>query len=254
MSREAFAALRAELESRHRETVAAAFVPAVGTIVATGVEALDRALAGGFPRGAIATIEGPPSSGRTTIAARLLAQATQAGLGAVVGTEGIYPPALAAAGVDLQRLMIVPAHEPLGAARATDILVRSAAFAVVVIPALPKMPGISAATWTRLAGLAHRANTALVAVGVEASEELRYFASLRVETAIERVRWNGQSGICAELWGYDVRATVRKHKRAAPGGTTVFPCVGFEDRPTAVALRERTLVHQEQPVARATTA
>ena len=61
-----------------------------------------------------------------------------------------------------------------------------------------------------------RANPFLAALGVEASSELRYFASVRLETAIERVRWNGASGHLCELAGYDIRATVRKHKRAAP--------------------------------------
>ena len=75
---------------------------------------------------------------------------------------------------------------------------------VVVIPALPSGRGTGSATWTRLASLAHRANALLVALGVEASSELRYFASVRLETAIERVRWNGASGHLCELAGYDI--------------------------------------------------
>jgi hypothetical protein len=118
---------------------------------------------------------------------------------------------------------------------------RSGAFSVVVIPALPSGRGTGSATWTRLASLAHRANALLVALGVEASSELRYFASVRLETAIERVRWNGASGHLCELAGYDIRATVRKHKRAAPGASTLITCMPFEDRPTLVAVRERSM-------------
>jgi hypothetical protein len=236
----AFAALRETLERRHREASAAAFAQAEASALGTGIPELDRALGGGFPRGTIATLEGTPSSGRSALAARLLAVATGRGLGALIGTE-LFPPALAAAGVRLERLLWVPVDDPLGAARAADIVLRSGAFEVVIVPALPSGRGTGAATWTRLATLAHRANALLVALGVDASSELRYFASVRVETAIERVRWNGANGHLCELAGYDVRATVRKHKRAAPGASALITCTPFEDRPARVAIREETV-------------
>ncbi|GAC1408864.1 MAG: hypothetical protein NVSMB64_17510 [Candidatus Velthaea sp.] len=247
----AFADLRARLDHRFRETTAAAFAMAdASTVLASGIPDFDRVLAGGFPRGTIGTLEGPPSSGRTALAARLLAVATHTGLGALVGTE-VFPPALAAAGVRLERLMIVPCSEPLAAVRAADILIRSGAFGVIVIPALPSSRVASSATWTRLASLAHRANAVLVALGNEASSELRYFASVRVETAIERVRWNGPAGHFCELAGYDVRATIRKHKRAAPGASALITCTAFEDHAPLVALRERMLMPAPLITARA---
>ena len=67
-------------------------------------------------------------------------------------------------------------------------------------------------------------------------------ASVRVETAIERVRWNGPAGHCSELAGYDLRAVVRKHKRAAPAGGALVRCDPFEERPTLVDVRERELI------------
>lgn len=236
----AFSALRERLDRRHREATAAAFALGEDAIVATGFPELDRILGGGFRRGTIGTLEGPPSSGRSALAARLLAAATRRGLGALIGLE-LFPPALAAAGVRLERLLIVPARDPLGAARAADIVLRSQAFGVVVVPALPSGRGTGAATWTRLASLAHRANALLVALGDEASSELRYFASVRLETALERVRWNGPAGHLGELAGYDLRATVRKHKRAAPVGEAIVRCEPFEDRPVLVDVRERPL-------------
>jgi hypothetical protein len=240
----AFAALRDALDHRHRDASAAAFTLGEDEVLRTGLTELDRILGGGFPRGTIAALEGAPSSGRSAIAARLLAVATgRGGLGALIGTD-LFPPALAAAGVRLERLMCVPVTDPVGAARAADIVLRSGAFSVIVIPALPSGRGTGSATWTRLASLAHRANALLVALGVEASSELRYFASVRLETAIERVRWNGASGHLCELAGYDIRATVRKHKRAAPGASTLITCTPFEDRPTLVAVRERELTVQ----------
>ena len=236
----AFADLRERLERRHRETTAAAFARGDAAIVRTGIEALDAALGGGFPRGTIAALEGPPSSGRSALAARLLAVATRRGLGAIVGVD-LFPPALVAAGVRLERLLIVRAGDPVEAARAADIIVRSGAFTVVVIPTLPSGRGTGSATWTRLANLTHRANALLVALGDEASAELRYFASVRLETALERVRWNGPAGHLGELAGYDLRAIVRKHKRAAPVGDALVRCEPFEDRPPLVDVREREL-------------
>lgn len=232
----AFAALRETLERRHREATAAAFAASGELLLRTGLPGLDGILGGGFPRGTIATLEGPPSSGRSALAARLLAVATRDGLGALIGAE-LFPQALAAAGVRLERLLWVPAAEPVAAARAADIALRSGAFAVVAIPALPAGRGTGAALWTRLASLAHRAGTLLVALGADVSTELGYFASVRVAATIERVRWNGPDGHCCELAGYDVRATVRKHKRAAPGRSTLIACTTFEDRPAFVALR-----------------
>ncbi|HEV3085858.1 MAG TPA: hypothetical protein VGX96_01440 [Candidatus Elarobacter sp.] len=244
----AFAALRETLDRRHRETTAAAFALGEEVVVRTGLAELD-AVCGGFRRGTIGTLEGPPSSGRSALAARLLAAATRRGLGAVVGVN-LFPPALEAAGVRLERLLFVRVGEPVEAARAADIVVRSGAFTVVVIPALPSGRGIGSATWTRLASLTHRANALLLAVGDEASAELRYFASLRLETSIERVRWNGPSGHLGELAGYDVRAVVRKHKRAAPVGEATIRCDPFEDRAPLVDLRERTLEIPAMPAVR----
>ena len=234
----AFAALRERLDRRHRETTAAAFALGEEAVIRTGLAELD-AVCGGFRRGTIGTLEGPPSSGRSALAARLLAAATRRGLGAMVGVD-LFPPALAAGGVRLERLLFVRVGEPVEAARAADVVLRSGAFSVVVIPALPSGRGIGSATWTRLASLAHRANALLLAVGDEASAELRYFASLRLETSIERVRWNGPAGHLGELAGYDVRALVRKHKRAAPVGAALVRCEPFEDRAPLVDLRERS--------------
>jgi hypothetical protein len=242
----AFAALRERLDRRHREATAAAFARGDEALVRTGFDALDAVLGGGFPRGTIGTLEGPPSSGRSALAARLLAAATRRGLGAILGVD-LFPPALAAAGVRLERLLVVRVDEPPALARAADIVVRSGAFTVVVIPTLPSGRGTGSAMWTRLASLTHRANALLIALGDEASSELRYFASVRLETALERVRWNGPSGHLGELAGYDVRAVVRKHKRAVPAGDALVRCDPFEDRPAPADVRERALTLNLNP-------
>ena len=171
-----------------------------------------------FPKGAISTLEGAASSGRSALAARVLANATaDGGAGALVEWHAdpngsFFPPSLETAGVALERLVIVRAGGPLDVVRAADILLRSGAFNVIVIPAVASR----AAAWSRLANLAHRAGAVLLAVGTQACDELRYFASLRVECALGSVDWTGAPGPFRKLCGYDVCTQICKHKRAIP--------------------------------------
>ncbi|MDQ6930114.1 MAG: hypothetical protein M3126_05550 [Candidatus Eremiobacteraeota bacterium] len=233
--RQAFADLKAGLDARHRETLLARFTQDDPSVIRSGFGDFDTALGGGFARGTIATLEGAPSSGRTAIAARLLAVATRGGLGAAVDDGTLFPPALARAGVRLERLLVMPACDPIGIARATDILLRSHAFGIVLMPAV----SLKAAVWTRLAGLAHHANALLIALGPQASSELGYFASARIRCGIERVFWTQASGLFCELAGYDIRADVIKNKRAAPGTSSTIRIVPINEG----ALRERSLTN-----------
>jgi len=236
--------LRAALAAGHRAASPEAFILAEESLVRTGLGTLDAALGGGFPRGVVATLEGAAGSGRSAVAARLLANATAGGgLAAVIeapaGPEGsFYAPALAAAGVDLERLLVVRAPDAARIARAADILLRSAAFGVVVIPAV----SLRATVWTRLASLTHRANALLLAVGSTASDELRYFASLRVRLQSSHVQFAGEGGLFCTVAGIGVEAAVLKHKRAAPGRRAHFSCATFERSGAPLcALRERTV-------------
>ncbi|MBC5810427.1 MAG: hypothetical protein GIW95_06200 [Candidatus Eremiobacteraeota bacterium] len=240
--RQTFSELRGALDRRWADASLERFTLAAEAVVPTGLEAVDAALSGGFPRGTIATLEGPAGSGRSALLARLLAGATAGGgLGALVespaGPEGaLYPPALAAAGVDLARLLIVPAADPAGVARSADILLRSAAFRVVAIPSVR----VTAAVWTRLASLTHRAGSVLVALG-DASDELRYFASLRVRLRATGVRWAGSGGLFGTFAESAFEATVLKHKRAASGKHAAFACGTFDDHgPPLASVREPT--------------
>jgi hypothetical protein len=75
----------------------------------TGIAAIDRLLEGGLPKGAITVLTGPAGTGRMTIAASALAVETRAKKPvAWVDARGtLYPPALAQAGVDLSRMLMV---------------------------------------------------------------------------------------------------------------------------------------------------
>jgi hypothetical protein len=238
-SEESFSARReAFAELKHRLQAGLGSVRAsIDLCVPSALPALDEMLGGGFPRGTLTTLEGPGSSGRWSIAARLLAQATQRGLAAVVDEGELYPPDLAQAGVRLERLLVVPARTALGVARAADILTRSRACRVIVMPA----PPLRAAVWSRLAGLAHRAGALLVVVTPRAPGELASAATVRLQCVRERVSMFGTRGVWCTFAGFEFRAELRKHKRAVTGTHARLRAVVHDDR---TPYRERPIVER----------
>src|SRR5438105_8257530 len=78
-----------------------------------GVAELDAVLGGGFPRGSLVELCGPATSGRTGLVFSLLAQATsrQDACAFVDVSDSLDPVSLAAAGVDLPRLLWVRCGE-----------------------------------------------------------------------------------------------------------------------------------------------
>src|SRR5580693_7857224 len=79
----------------------------------SGVTELDAVLGGGFPRGSLVELCGPASSGRTSLAFSLLAEATehQQACAFVDVADSLDPLSLAAAGVDLPRLLWIRCGE-----------------------------------------------------------------------------------------------------------------------------------------------
>src|SRR5215470_3646121 len=79
----------------------------------SGVTELDEALGGGFPRGGLVELCGDACSGRTSLAFSLLAQATerQEACAFVDVSDSLDPMSLAAAGVELSRLLWVRCGE-----------------------------------------------------------------------------------------------------------------------------------------------
>jgi hypothetical protein len=227
-----FADLKAGLDVR----AAGRIVAAVSDALPSGFPELDAVLAGGFPRGTVAALEGPPSSGRTSLLACVFAQATRRGLAAIIDGGALYPPDLQRAGVRLERLLIVRAQTPLEISRCADILLRSRAFSAVAMPAVH----LRATVWSRLGALAQKAGTVLFTLGVHASTELAYFASTRVRCAIDRVVWSGEPGVLCELAGYEVSAHVLKARRSAPGATAHLHVV--DEGISHAALRARARV------------
>src|SRR6266699_1348392 len=79
----------------------------------SGVTELDAVLGGGFPRGSLVELCGPASSGRTSLAFSLLACATgrQEACAFVDVSDSLDPISLAAAGVELPRLLWIRCGE-----------------------------------------------------------------------------------------------------------------------------------------------
>lgn len=174
------AALKADLPARKlafeelRERLKSTAAPSRKDLLASGISDLDRMLSGGFPRGALVTLEG--AAGRWAIVARLLSSATRRGLAAVIDGGSLYPPDLLSAGVALERLLVVPASAPLAIARAADILMRSRACGLVVLDA----PPLRSAIWARLSSLAHKHGAVLVVVSGRVQPELAAVSELRL--------------------------------------------------------------------------
>ena len=104
--------------------------------ISTGALALDLALGiGGVPRGRIVEIYGPESSGKTTLALHIIAEAQKAGgLAAFIDAEHAIDPAYAQnIGVDLDNLYFSQPDNGEQALEITDTLVRSGAVDVVVV-------------------------------------------------------------------------------------------------------------------------
>ena len=104
--------------------------------IPTGALALDLALGvGGVPKGRIVEIFGPESSGKTTLALHIIAEAQRAGgLAAFIDAEHAFDSAYAGAiGVDLENLYFSQPDNGEQALEIADTLVRSGALDLVVV-------------------------------------------------------------------------------------------------------------------------
>ena len=104
--------------------------------ISTGALALDIALGvGGLPRGRVVEIYGPESSGKSTLAMHVVAEAQRnGGICAYVDAEHAMDPLYANnIGVDIDELLISQPDTGEQALEITDMLVRSGALDVIVI-------------------------------------------------------------------------------------------------------------------------
>jgi len=215
--------------------------------LSTGSLGLDVALGiGGLPKGRIIEIYGPESSGKTTLALHVLAEAQKnGGVGAFIDAEHALDPIYAGKlGVDLDDLLVSQPDAGEQALEIADTLVRSGAIDVLVIDSVAaltpraelegemgdSLPGLQA----RLMSQALRKITASVSksktmvifinqirmkIGVmygspettTGGNALKFYASVRLD-----IRRIGQIKERDEVIGNQTRVKVVKNKVAPP--------------------------------------
>ena len=106
------------------------------SVISTGAISFDAALGtGGFPRGRVVEIFGPESSGKTTIALQVIAEAQKAGgMAAFVDAEHALDPVYARKlGVDVDNLLVSQPDYGEQALEITEALVSSKAIDILVV-------------------------------------------------------------------------------------------------------------------------
>ncbi len=105
-------------------------------VISSGSISLDYALgAGGFPRGRVTEIFGPESSGKTTVALQVIAEAQRAGgMAAFIDVEHALDPVYARAlGVDVDNLLVSQPDYAEQALEITSALISSNSIDVLVV-------------------------------------------------------------------------------------------------------------------------
>jgi RecA/RadA recombinase len=196
--------------------------------LATGIADIDRLLGGGFPRGQLSEIAGPPSSGRTSLALALLAQSTRAGeVAAVVdGADAFDPDSAHGAGTLLDRVLWVRGQATQSAARAPRCLevLRSAerileahGFALVLLDLTIPNLRVAPATGPRLARVAASTGAALIIM--TRARAMGSAAKVAIELTPVRAHFTGTPAL---LEGLEIQATLVRHRSApSPRTTTV---------------------------------
>ena len=221
--------------------------------IPTGSLALDAALGiGGVPKGRIIEIYGPESSGKTTLALHIVAEAQKkGGEVAFVDAEHALDPTYAAAiGVDIDSMLVSQPDTGEQALEITDALVRSGAVDVVVVDSVAALTpraeiegemgdtfvGLQARHMSqalrKLAGNIAKTNCVVIfinqlrmKIGVmygnpettTGGNALKFYASVRIDIRrIEAIK-NG-----TEIIGNRTRAKIVKNKVAPPFKEAVF--------------------------------
>src|SRR5579863_9716675 len=216
-------------------------------VISTGSIAVDSALgAGGFPRGRVVEIFGPESSGKTTLALHVIAEAQRAGgAAAFIDAEHALDPIYAKRlGVDTENLIVSQPDYGEQALEIAQALVQSQAIDVIVIDSVaaltPKAEiegemgdshmGLQARMMSqalrKLTACVSRANTCLVfinqlreKIGVmfgnpettTGGRALKFYASVRTEVRRTTALKDGETAI-----GNRTKIKIVKNKIAAP--------------------------------------
>jgi recombination protein RecA len=188
-------ALRLHVESALAARVASPFEyrePLVETVPA-GIRSVD-VLTGGFPRGSLTEIYGPPCSGRTSLLVSALASRTAASeVCALVDARDAFDPASAeAAGVKLKNLLWVRCRNVDQALRATDLLIQGGGFGMIALdfgdtPA-KVVRYVPLQVWFRFRRAVESTPTILVVL--EQESNAKTCASLVLHMGMREARWS----------------------------------------------------------------
>ena len=217
------------------------------SVISTGAISFDAALGvGGFPRGRVVEIFGPESSGKTTIALQVIAEAQkQGGMAAFVDAEHALDPIYAAKlGVDVDTLLVSQPDYGEQALEIAEALVRSGAIDVLVVDSVaalvPKAEldgemgdshvGLQARLMSqalrKLTGIVAKSHTCLVfinqireKIGVmfgnpettTGGRALKFYSSVRID-----IRRIGAIKDGDQVVGSRTRVKIVKNKTAAP--------------------------------------
>jgi recombination protein RecA len=216
-------------------------------VISSGSISIDSALGvGGFPRGRVVEIYGPESSGKTTIALQVIAEAQRAGgTAAFIDAEHALDPIYAKKlGVDVENLLVSQPDHGEQALEVTAALVSSGAVDVIVIDSVaalvPKAEldgemgdshmGLHARLMSqalrKLTGIAAKTNTCLIfinqvreKIGVmfgnpettTGGRALKFYSSVRIE-----IRRTGPIKDGETIIGNRTKVKVVKNKVAPP--------------------------------------
>ncbi len=134
-----------------------------------GCDRIDRLLGGGFPVGALSEISGAASSGRTSLALTLLAATTAKGelAGWVDAADAFDPISAERLGVDLDRVLWVRPPNEREALAASERLLKTEGFPLVLLDWTNRRAGPGTASWLRLTRLAAASRTTLLLLSAE---------------------------------------------------------------------------------------
>ncbi|MEZ4340063.1 MAG: hypothetical protein R3B82_25870 [Sandaracinaceae bacterium] len=148
----------------------------------------------GLPPGLLVELSRAPGAAATTAAVQIVLESQRAGDPAAwIQPEGgaLFPPDLAAAGVDLEALLVVhvpPRAGRAGLPKAAELLLRSGSFGAVVVDVEGQAPPRGGAWLGRLGSLAREHACRCVFLTAPAEGSLGPLISLRLRAARRRVR------------------------------------------------------------------